>query len=701
MAINGKGRPTKEQAAEAKLVSGWKETVSEYEREFKKWEKRVEDILKKYRDDFRNNGSGSPTAKFNILWSNVQTLIPATFSRLPQPDVSRRFRDNDPVGRVASLILERALEYETQHYPDYRVAMNGGVKDRFLGGRGTAWARYEPHILAKPATPTDGVQVSDTVDEPDERLDYECAPTDYVHWKDFGHSVARTWDEVARVYRRVYMRMPAKIERFGDEVAKRIPKDSKPKENDRQQPEGEDEGEGSWIYEGWDKETKEAVWFHKSMTEFLDQLADPLGLEEFFPCPKPLYATLTNETLVPIPDYCLYQDQANSLDILCDRIEGLIKMLQVKGVYDGSADASLSRLFTEGSNGTLLPVKNWASFAEKNGLKGQIDVYDITPIFQALEAAYKAFEQQKQQVYEIMGIGDIVRGVSAASETLGAQEIKKQFFGLRLGDYKEAVACYATDILRLKAQIICTKFDPQTIAKIAGVEQLNEADKAYIPAAMALLIGNRAADPNSEEVKNPMRDFRIEIAADSMVKMDEEEEKQSRMEFLKAVGSYVKDATMLLQQSPEAAPLVVTLLKYGVTGFKVGKTVEGAIDAELDKLKQIAAAPKQPKPDPEMEKVKADQAAEQARIQADQAAEQARVQADAKANFDKMQMEAFFRQQDARQEAALQQQQAQTDAAMARFEAILKAQTAIQVAEIGAKATISAGQSAAAKQATR
>ena len=117
-------------------VQTWLNHIAEYEREFKKWEGRTEKIIKRYRDE-QYQKTSSQTKSFNILWSNVQTLVPATFSKLPKPDVSRRFRDNDPVGRVSSLIIERALEYEIQHYPWYRDSMRAVVYDRFLGGRGT------------------------------------------------------------------------------------------------------------------------------------------------------------------------------------------------------------------------------------------------------------------------------------------------------------------------------------------------------------------------------------------------------------------------------------------------------------------------------------------------------------------------------------------------------------------------------------
>ena len=102
--------------------------IASYDNEFAKWNARVKKILKRYRDDTRGQ-SNNETAKFNILWSNVQTLIPAVYARLPKADVSRRFGDNDQVGRVASLLIERALDYEIEHYSDFRNTMKHCVED--------------------------------------------------------------------------------------------------------------------------------------------------------------------------------------------------------------------------------------------------------------------------------------------------------------------------------------------------------------------------------------------------------------------------------------------------------------------------------------------------------------------------------------------------------------------------------------------
>ena len=603
----------------------WYKTIMGYERSYKRWEARVDRIVKKYKDDSRYDRN--PNARFNILWSNVQTIQPAIFARLPRPDVSRRFRDNDPIGRVASMMLERALEFEIEHYGDYKSAMNNSVLDRLLGGRGVAWVRYEPHIVGKKDKdePEDGYEVTEDSDEAEtesavetedqERIEYECAPVDYVHWKDFGHTIARTWEEVTAVWRKVYMSRPALIERFGEELGGKVPLDTKP-EDLKQSYKSDDGVYEALIYEIWDKETGKVLWISKSLGKILDERDDPLGLENFWPCPKPLYATLTTDSLEPIPDFVIYQDQARELDALCDRIDGLINALKVRGVYDASA-SELQRLFSEGENNTMIPVHNWMAFAEKQGMKGAIDLVDLAPFAQALAQCYQAMEQVKGQIYELMGIADIQRGQTDPNETLGAQIIKSNNAAGRLKTQQHAVVDFATSLLSIKAQIICNHFTDDTLISISGAKQLSQQDQQYIPEAIALL--------RDEAAKN----FRIEVTSDSMIYQDEQQEKADRIAFLSAVGTFMQTALPAAQGNPELTPMLCEMLKFGVTAFKAGKQLEGIIDQTADELRmQYEQSKGQPKPpSPEVQKLQMQAQLEQAKMQNQSQLEQAKIQA--------------------------------------------------------------------------
>lgn len=670
--------PSAQDKEAAAKVQKWIGAITAYEREFKKWETRAERIVKIYRDyDNQSDRSGQATT-FNILWSNIQTTLPAVFARLPKPDVSRRFGDNDQVGRVAALILERALEFEIDLYPDYRAAVENSVLDRFLGGRGQSWVRYEPHFkAAELGTPEDGLQVTEDADESAEAeqdeeaqapevIDYECAPVDYVHWKDFGHTVARTWEEVTAVWRKVYMTREALVKRFGDDLGYKIPLDTKPDDSKRNTaaPSGEEQFQAC-VFEIWDRTSKKAIWLSRSMSKILDERDDFLNLLGFFPCPRPLFSTITTDNLIPVPDYKLYQDQARSLNTLADRIDGLIEALKVKGVYD-AAQPELARLFKEAGNGDLIPIKNWQAFAEKAGLKGSIDIFDLTPIVKALNEAYQAVAAIKNEVYEVMGIADIIRGSSDPQETATAVRTKGQFGSLRLRGMQGKVVQYATEILQIKAQIMCQCFQPETLATIAAADQLAPQDRPLVPKAMQLLLGERMADPEASTTRSTLHVFRIEVSSDSMVQLDEVQEKADRVQFLEATGNYLQKALPVIQQNPKAGPLLVGLLKFGVTGFKVGKSIEGLINEALDQMQQAAAMP-QDKPDPEMAKIQANSVARQQEMQVKAQLDDRRIQAE-------KELEQWRQTMQAQQIAHQNQLEAQRAALQAQHEAQLEAQ---------------------------
>ena len=171
------------------------------------------------------------------------------------------------------------------------------------------------------------------------------------------------------------------------------------------------------------------------------------------------------------------------------------------------------------------------------------------------------------------------------------------------------VVNFATALLQIKAQIICQHFTDDTIVKISGAMQLSPQDQALIPQALELL-------------KNePAKNFRIEVTSDSMIYQDEQQEKQNRVEFLSAVSSFMQTALPVAQGVPELTPLLMEMLKFGVTAFKAGKGMEGLIDETADKFRQQAKEMEgQPKPPtPEQQKMEMQMQIEQAKMQAAQA----------------------------------------------------------------------------------
>lgn len=631
-------------------IARYVEEIELYDRETKKWDRQAKSILKRYKDDRGGDGNvESQERRFNVLWSNTQNLLPACYARNPKPDIQRRFKDADPIGRVSSDVLERCLSYfcDTDRFA---ATSRACVLDYLLPGRGTNWVRYDPHF--KPADEiTDDVGSGDSNDQElaPEVLDYENVLNDYVHRDDFGHNICRTWEEVWCGWRKVYMTKreiknrfrPALVKKYGESEA-----DAKlaswPMDYVQKDLSGktlEDGVKKSIIYEMWDKHRKVATWFNKGVPDALEVRPDPLKLDEFFPFPKPLLANLTNDSLIPTPLFKEYQDQASQLDELTNRIAQMTRCLKVVGVHDASAEG-LNRMFNEGTENELIPIQQWSVFAgEKGGMKGAMELLDISMIAAALLDAYKCRDQVKRDLDEITGMSDIIRGETEASETATAQKLKAGFAGQRISDMQKDVQRFIRETIRIMTDVVCNHFSDQTIKQISGVRLLTQDEKkAYQAAKQQAQTGAGAvsppplppnvtpdqmedmlSNPSWEDVfgllrNNALRCFRIDIETDSTIKPDEAQEKQDRTEFVQGISALLKGGLEAGAQDPDLIPLVGQIMQFAVRAFPVGKELESSLATYIQKKEKEAANP-QPKPNPEMEKVQGQLQLEQTKQQ--------------------------------------------------------------------------------------
>lgn len=643
------GDTTIEDASE---VACWVTEIKLYDTDSEDWVERGKRILKRYKDKRTVRETSDGQRRYNVLYSNVQTLLPAYFSRAPKPDIERRFKDKDVIGRMAAQVWERSVTYFTAT-DDFRDCIKKAVFDRLVPGRGIVWLRYVPHmrdiqVSGNAEVKNDGSQITDDTEqseEPSQEVYYEEVCSDYVYWEDFGHTVARTWEEVRAVWRKVYLSREELIERFGKEIGSQIQLDYSPRGlSDEKTPQ---DMKKATVFEIWDKPSKQAIWIHKDYPQPLDKRDDPLGLENFFPCPRPLYPMLTNDTLIPVPDFAQYQDQAKELDDLTARIAAITKAVKVAGVYDASAQG-VERLLAEGVENKLIPVEQWAAMSEKGGMKGVMELLPMEDILKTLLGLYEAREKVKNDLYEITGIADIIRGATKASETATAQQIKSNFANLRLDDGQQDVQRFARELVRIIAEIIANHFSLDTLKAISGLKLLTNQEKQQMQMQMqqmamqAQQTGQQPPEPPEEvqeQMNNPtweevygllkdnaMRCFRIDIETDSTVKQDQLEDKRSRVEFLQAAGSFIQQAVQATQQAPELAPLLTQMLMFGIRGFKIGKQLENTFDLVMKKIEQKAENPPPAPPDKEAQASQMTLQLKQQEMQTDQQNSQAEME---------------------------------------------------------------------------
>jgi hypothetical protein len=652
-----------EAAAKAKkdqsTAQRWIGELGVSEKAQSKWLTRAKKIIKRYKKE----GVDAETGKrgFSLLWSNTETIRPALYARPPQPVVSRRFKDADPIGRSVSEVLERCLSFSID-----RQALDDVLRDATfdftLIARGQAWERYVPtfgdeiipRVEVLQLTTDAGVEYRGKEDnepyeaddiegdeangytapgEPYRPVIFEQSVTDYVNFEDFGCSPARTWNEVSYVWRAAYLSREELVERFGDDLGKKIPLDWGPKANGARVTDAEEMTKKAKVYEIWDKTSRRVFWISKAWAYApLDEREDPLGLDDFFPCPKPLLGTTANDSLIPVPDYVFYQDQAEEIDDLTGRIGVLEQALRVKGFYAGDKKTDLNQLFKADDN-MLIPVADWQSLKEGGGLQAKIEWMPINQVAEALTACINLRKQLIEDVYQITGVADILRGASDASETYGAQRIKAHWGAVRIRDRQRELARFARDILRIKGEVISEKFSIDTLRQMSGVKLPTDAEKQQImleiqqqailaqgQAQQAAQMGqpppppfqpppevlDKLDDPSWEDVEKVLRDnatrqYRIDIETDSTIEPDETEDKQQAVEFITAMTGFFAQVGPMVQAVPQSGPMFAAMIKFAARRFRTGRELEDIIDTTLDQMtkKPPQGEEKTPEPAPD------------------------------------------------------------------------------------------------------
>ena len=534
----------------------------------KQWRERARKINKKYRDD---ENQDKPT-RFNILWSNTQTQFPAMYSSRPKPDVRRRWRGPNQVSREVAKAVERCLEFSMDNYDFDRMGEKLTL-DFLLGGRMVARAKYHPILKDREiATP---IEVMPDELGDDERVEetedgfihyrkfkekvYEEVRNYHVPWSQYRYSPADCWDDVWWVgYGDNFLTRDEIIEQFGDEH-RDVPLGAfKFADGDVGNENLEDDGQirRAQVWEIWDRDDKQVVAVVHGYDQLLMKQADPLKLQGFYPQPEPAMMIETTDSLIPIPEYTMYQFQAEELNLASERIASLTKSMKLVGFYPGENAKEIETLMKSDET-TLVPVDNWAMYAEKGGLRGMIDYLPIKEVSDVWQRLIVTREGLMKSIFELIGVSDIQRGATDPRETRGAQVLKANFGKRRLIPKQQRTQRFYRDLLRINAEIIAEHFDPQTIQMMSGTEVTREM--------MAILRSDA------------LRDFSIDIETDSTIAADEETEKQGVAEFLTAISNYLNSVMPIVQAQPAAIQPLGQMLLWLTRKFKISRDIEDEI----------------------------------------------------------------------------------------------------------------------------
>ncbi len=589
------GKPTDAGKGQAGVVKRWLLEINLADKLEKDWRKSANDA----RDICR--GKKKTQNGFNILWANTEVIRPNLYNSTPKPDVRRRYRDEDPVGKQIAEVIERGLSFEADCC-DFDGVMESTVYDSVLPGRGAVRICFEPYYSGEGE---------------DKTLAGAKVYPERVAWDSFRRGPGAYWEDVPWISYEHHLTMSEvgkKFPGFESKVAYDVVLKGAAEEAANLEP---TVFKRVKVFEVWDKETRKIIWVAPSYAEApLLTEDDKYGLKDFFDMPKPLYAIDDSTTLEPVCEYTLYEEQAKELNRVTKRINKLTEALKIRGVYD----ATLSELQTlmQSDDNDMIPTRDSTIALQAGGFDKAIWIMPIEQIAKVLGQLYIQREQVKMVIYEVVGISDILRGSTDPNETLGAQELKAQTGSVRLQRRQREVQRFVRDIFRIMAEIMCEHYPPELLTIMTGVQ--------VTPEMMQIM------------QRDLLRGIHVDIETDSTIAADAARTRKDVAEIMEAVGGFVTAFGPAVQAGAISMEAAKKILGSIVRKARLGREVEDAIE-------QDAQQPTQPKPDPEMAKMQMEQQAKQADLQM----QQQQLQADAQ----KDQAEMALKQQEMEQQAQL------------------------------------------------
>lgn len=547
-----------------KLGQKWLTRIAASEKREDKWMKDAARAESIYLAGQCGSEDGDEEPEFNILHSNVETIVPSIYNSAGKPDIRPRHNNPDPVVKLVSDVFERSI---LAMVDDSRMdaEVEASAQDVFVAGRGVVRVKFDADVIEQPAMdPMTGAQVMQPI-VTNERVEYEV-----VSWRDFRMGPAKRWKDVQWVAFR-HCLTHEDLERLEDEGLKELQPD----------PESAVKSEDDvTVWEIWCKDTGRVYFIAADNQKVLNIKDDPLQLPGFFPCASPVQPITPTGKLTPVCPFRIYETLADELDVITERIRGLTDVLKAKGAMAGSGEA-LDDLATAG-DGQIVMLADMENIMAQGGLDKAIMWWPIDRIIQVIRELNVQREQTKQAIYEITGISDIIRGQGAASETATAQQIKTQWGSLRIKKMQRLIERQVRELFVLTTELISRHFSPATLQKLSGLQ--------IPPEAMQLL-------------QRPLDHYRIDVESNSTVAADLQQGRQEMAEFLNGTGSYFSAMAPIAQQSPQAIEPIAEIYGSFARQFNLGKQAEDALERLVAMAKEIA---KNPPPNPEAEAMKAE-----------------------------------------------------------------------------------------------
>ena len=564
----------------------WKDQIYQAKDALKKYFNDAEHCEKVYSDESKN---------YNILFSNISVLDANLRLNNPKPDIQRRFLQRiESNKKKATLyaevarILEGAVEFVSD-ISNVDEVINTSVHNANLDGRGVAWIEYQPTI--------------DVDDFGNEYISDRKIKVESIKYDEFLCSTADSPKDIWWVAKRHLLTAKDIKNRFGFEPD--LSELSFKTKDETEQKRGE-------VWEIWDKSTRKRAFLllTDSRKKFLEVQDDPYLLEGFFPC---VYLTWVykEKSDVPVPEYKLYEKKADLLEINSKKIASISDELKFVQVV-GSQDKSIAATLTKADNGDVVSVPTDNVQGAITSMIGTLPVSEAVGLLQYLSVQK---EELKQDIYDITGISDIMRGVTDARETASAQYIKGLFGSLRFQDRQKQVQNFRKDVYRIIAEIIAEHYPEDVLAAMTCtylptieekqmLEMQIRQEGGQVDQSLLDKYNSMVNLPTWEEVMqilhtDHLRDYTVDVETTATAFDNQQQQMQSIQQLTQMYLELTK--VIATMNSPALLKGFLPLVKMNLMSIKVSssiaKELEEAIDGAYSQLESASKQPPAPTPE--------------------------------------------------------------------------------------------------------
>lgn len=525
-----------------KLRDEWQQKIKNAEKKYADYYDLVKEIRAYYRNERRKN-------KQNIFWSSVETLKPFLYFKQPTPFIVRSRKTSGEIESLAATILERALIWNMKQY-DFDSVIKYARNDFLLSGMGILWEQYCPSFKN---LGTEYIKTHEQVDS------IYVSPLTFIA----DNEKVNVWEDINWIARKNFLSLAEVDENFEEKVTEYL----KTRYGDEAR---------ICVYEIWDKPSKSIYYLSPEYPfDFLDVYEDTLHLSGFFPCPKPIMSTLTNDGIIPVPDYVEIKNLLEELDGVNNRMRLTMQALKVSGCYDNSFP-ELANILDK--DVTLISLSDFEKLKDAGGIKGIIDFAPIEQYIVALQALAERRQVLINSIYEVTGVSDIMRGSSQAKETATAITQKTNFGTLRNQDRQNDMQRFLKDLLRIKAEIICEQFSPEFLISFLTLEEKSDMDKAI--KAVKLLKSDK------------LRSMVIDLETDGCYNIAQEEERT--LSVLRNINEMISLAFGIVSKQPALLPLYRQMLESAVATMPKARQFDAAVETAFEKISKELNTPDEP-----------------------------------------------------------------------------------------------------------